>query len=135
MVRVGINGFGRMGKVFLRVALKSDLEIVAVNSLTDARATAHLLKYDSVHGRFDGDVRVRGSDEIEVNGAAIKVLSEREPEKLPWRELGVDVVIEATGAFRSGEEAASAEEVNAAFDAYARSTLKGILAVEKEEKG
>ena len=106
MVRVGINGFGRMGKVFLRIALKSDLEIVAVNSLTDARATAHLLKYDSVHGRFDGEVRVRGSDEIEVNGAAIKVLSEREPEKLPWRELGVDVVVEATGAFRSGEEAA-----------------------------
>lgn len=108
MACIGINGFGRMGKIFLRVLLKyaPELEVAAVNSLADAKTTAHIFKYDSVHGRFDGEVRVRSDNEIEIDGASIYVLSEREPERLPWSEIGVDIVVEATGAFRSGEEAA-----------------------------
>jgi len=106
-IKVGINGFGRIGRNVLRAAIKqgdTDLEIVAVNDLTDAPTLAHLLMYDSIHGRFDGSVESSG-DTIMVRGKAIKVLSERDPATLPWKALGVDVVLEATGIFRDREGA------------------------------
>jgi len=95
-----INGFGRIGRLVLRTAKDNpDFNLVAVNDLTDAATLAHLFKYDSVHGRFDGDVTVEG-DEIVVNGDRFKIYSEKDPAGLPWKELGVDVVIESTGKFR-----------------------------------
>ncbi len=105
-VKIGINGFGRIGRNFLRAALAkgSDLEIVAVNDLTDPAALAHLLKYDTVSGRLDATVTVEG-DSIIVNGKPIKVLAERDPGKLPWGALGVDVVIESTGHFTKSDDA------------------------------
>ena len=99
-VKVGINGFGRIGRLVLRAALKqgADFEVVAVNDLTDAKTLAYLMKYDSVHGVWPGDVSSSG-DGLVVDGRTIKVLSERDPASLPWRELGVDVVVESTGFF------------------------------------
>jgi glyceraldehyde 3-phosphate dehydrogenase len=122
-VRVGVNGFGRIGRNVFRAAKAradaSELEWVAVNDLTDARTLAHLLKYDSINGPYRGEVRVladsgmgaqRVSPEaagaIEVDGAELKVLAETDPAKLPWGELGVDVVIESTGRFTDREHAA-----------------------------
>ena len=105
-IQVGINGFGRIGRNLLRAALGDpEINFVAVNDLTDPKTLSHLLKYDSVHGRFEGEV-VAGDGEIVVNGKAIKVLSERDPANLPWEELGVEVVIESTGIFtkRPGAE-------------------------------
>ncbi|WP_432497659.1 type I glyceraldehyde-3-phosphate dehydrogenase [Kineococcus auxinigenes] len=104
--KVGINGFGRIGRNFFRAALASgaDIEVVAVNDLTDAKALAHLLKHDSVLGKLAEDVRVEG-DSIVVGSRSVKVLAERDPGKLPWGELGVDVVIESTGFFTDGEKA------------------------------
>ena len=106
MTRVGINGFGRIGRNYLRAALaqNSDLEIVAVNDLSDPAGLAHLLKYDSVTGRLGAAVSVDG-DSIVINGKSIKVLAERDPAELPWKELGVDIVIESTGIFTDGEKA------------------------------
>ena len=106
MTRVGINGFGRIGRNYLRAALaqNSDLEIVDVNDLSDPAGLAHLLKYDSVTGRLGAAVSVDG-DSIVVNGKSIKVLAERDPAELPWKELGVDIVIESTGIFTDGEKA------------------------------
>jgi glyceraldehyde 3-phosphate dehydrogenase len=105
-VRVGINGFGRIGRNFFRAvqAGGQDLEIVAFNDLGDVKTMAHLLKYDSILGRFPGTVEVTG-DGIEVNGKAIKVLAERDPGALPWGDLGVDVVIESTGFFTNAADA------------------------------
>jgi len=105
-VKIGINGFGRIGRNFLRAALAkgSDLEIVAVNDLTDNKALAHLLKYDSITGRIDATVELDG-DKIIVNGKPIIVLEERDPANLPWGELGVDIVIESTGRFTKSEDA------------------------------
>jgi glyceraldehyde 3-phosphate dehydrogenase len=99
-IKVGINGFGRIGRLVLRAALKqgADFEVVAVNDLTDAKTLAYLMKYDSVHGVWSGAVDVSG-DSIVVDGRSIKVFSERDPAALPWRELGVDVVVESTGFF------------------------------------
>src|SRR5690606_25913095 len=99
-VKIGINGFGRIGRNFFRAALAkgSDLDIVAVNDLTDNAALAHLLKYDSVMGRLDASVELQG-DKIVVNGNPITVLEERDPGALGWGELGVDIVIESTGRF------------------------------------
>ena len=105
-IQVGINGFGRIGRNLLRAALGDpEINFVAVNDLTDPKTLAHLLKSDSVHGRFEGEVEA-GDGEIVVNGKAIKVLSERDPANLPWEELGVEVVIESTGIFtkRPGAE-------------------------------
>src|SRR4051794_589301 len=106
-VKVGINGFGRIGRNVFRAAhaAGADLEFVAVNDLTDPATLAHLLKYDSILGRFPGEVAVDG-DSISVDGTAIKVLSERDPAALPWGDLGADVVIESTGFFTKGEDAA-----------------------------
>jgi glyceraldehyde 3-phosphate dehydrogenase len=103
-IKVGINGFGRIGRLVFKAAQSKDnIEFVAVNDLTDAKTLAHLLKYDSVHGRFPGTVEVAG-DSMIVNGKTIKVLAERDPENLPWGELGVDIVIESTGIFRSPDK-------------------------------
>jgi glyceraldehyde 3-phosphate dehydrogenase len=105
-VKVGINGFGRIGRNLFRAAhaAGADLEFVAVNDITDPATLAHLLKYDSILGRFPGEVGVSG-DAISVDGSAIDVLSERDPAALPWGDLGVDVVIESTGFFTGREDA------------------------------
>jgi len=104
-VKVGINGFGRIGRNVFRQALDNEeVEIVAVNDLTDANMLAHLLKYDSVHGKLPEEVSVNGSN-IVVGGKEIKVLSERDPANLGWGELGIDIVIESTGRFTKAEDA------------------------------
>jgi glyceraldehyde 3-phosphate dehydrogenase len=105
-MRIGINGFGRVGRVFLRIALERDLEVVAVNDLTDAGTLAHLLAHDSTYGRLHADVGHTG-DALVVDGRKIAVLAERDPARLPWKDLGVDVVIESTGRFRTREQAAA----------------------------
>ena len=104
--RVGINGFGRIGRNFFRAALEqgADIEVVAVNDLTDNKTLAHLLKYDSITGRFQGEVSY-DDEGIVVNGKHIKVLAQRNPADLPWGELGVEVVVESTGFFTDGEKA------------------------------
>jgi len=104
--RVGINGFGRIGRNFFRAALEqgADIEVVAVNDLTDNKTLAHLLKYDSILGRFNGEVSY-DEDGITVNGKHIKVLAQRNPADLPWGDLGVEVVVESTGFFTDGEKA------------------------------
>ncbi len=105
-VKVAINGFGRIGRNVLRIASQSsDLDVVAINDLTDAKTLAHLFKYDSVHGIFPGEVGTAGENLI-VNGKSIKTLSQREPSQLPWQELEVEIVIEATGLFRTRDQAA-----------------------------
>ena len=105
-VRVGINGFGRIGRNYLRAVLRSgaDVDVVAVNDLTSVETNAHLLKYDSTHGRLEVPVTVT-DDGFEVGGRVIRVLSERDPASLPWGELGVQVVVESTGVFTDGEKA------------------------------
>lgn len=104
-LRVAINGFGRIGRSVLRAAvLDKGIEFVAINDLTDAKTLAHLLKYDSVHGIFPGEVSVDG-DTIVVNGKSIKILAVRNPSELPWKELKVDIVLESTGLFTSKEKA------------------------------
>ncbi|HSP98201.1 MAG TPA: type I glyceraldehyde-3-phosphate dehydrogenase, partial [Candidatus Dormibacteraeota bacterium] len=107
-IKVGINGFGRIGRNVLRAALKhgSSLEFVAVNDLTDPKTLAHLLKYDSVHGTLACGVEPSDKALI-VDGNSIRVLSERDPAKLPWKDLGVDVVLECTGLFTDREKAAA----------------------------
>ncbi|MFY9315524.1 MAG: type I glyceraldehyde-3-phosphate dehydrogenase [Burkholderiales bacterium] len=107
-IKVAINGFGRIGRNILRAhvesAKKHDLQFVAINDLGDARTNAHLLKYDTAHGRFKGTVEVSGSA-MKVNGQEIQVVAERDPAKLPWKALGVDVVLECTGLFTSKAKA------------------------------
>ena len=100
-IKIGINGFGRIGKMFFRALHRnpdSGIELVAVNDLTAPNVLAHLLKYDSTHGVLDADISA-GDDSISVDGKSFKVLAEREPAKLPWKDLGVDVVVESTGLF------------------------------------
>ncbi|HEU4523840.1 MAG TPA: type I glyceraldehyde-3-phosphate dehydrogenase [Gemmatimonadales bacterium] len=107
-IRIGINGFGRIGRNTLRAAKKlgmKDLDFVAVNDLTDTKTLAHLLKYDSVHGRFPSEV-VAEKDGLVVDGDSLRVLSEKDPAKLPWKDLGVDVVLESTGRFTDRDAAA-----------------------------
>lgn len=106
-IKVGINGFGRIGRQVLRAAKEqgvTELDFVAVNDLTDTHTLAHLFKYDSVHGTFDGTVEA-GEGSITINGDEIRILSERDPAQLPWRELGVDVVLESTGRFTKADDA------------------------------
>ncbi len=105
IAKVGINGFGRIGRNVFRAAMNNpDIEIIAVNDLTDAATLAHLLKFDSVHGALEGDVAVEG-EYLVVNGKKVKVLAQTDPAKLPWGELGVDIVVESTGRFTEGEKA------------------------------
>ena len=104
-VKVAINGFGRIGRLALRLMIENnDFEVVAINDLTDAKTLAHLFKYDSAQGRFNGEIEVKDGAFV-VNGKEIKVTAERNPELLPWGELGVDVVLECTGFFTSQEKA------------------------------
>ncbi len=114
VMRVGINGFGRIGRNIFRAAHEAEveLEFVALNDIADAETLAHLLKYDSMYGRFPGRVEVR-EDAIAVDGSEVKVLAERDPGSLPWEELGVDVVIESTGLFTKREGAAKHLEAGA----------------------
>jgi glyceraldehyde 3-phosphate dehydrogenase len=99
MVKIGINGFGRIGREAFRImTTKKDIEVLGINDLTDAKTLAHLLKYDSVHGIFAGEVDY-GEDYIVVNGKKIKIYAEKDPAQLPWGKLGVDVVLESTGRF------------------------------------
>lgn len=109
-IKVAINGYGRIGRNILRALYeghrKSEIEIVAINDLGDAEINAHLTQYDTTHGKFNGEVSVQG-DNLVVNGDKIKVLSERDPSKLPWGDLGVDVVYECTGFFASKEKASA----------------------------
>ena len=99
-IRVAINGFGRIGRLVMRAAAearRNDIQIVGINDLGDAKTNAHLTRYDSAHGRFPGQVEVKDGNMV-VNGKTIKVFAERDPSKLPWGDLGVDLVIESTGA-------------------------------------
>lgn len=106
-IKVAINGFGRIGRCFFRQvqAMEAGVEIVAINDLTDAKTLAHLLKYDSVHGRYKGNVQVEGSSLI-VDGKSIRISAEKNPDNLPWAQLGVDLVVESTGVFKDRNEVA-----------------------------
>ena len=105
-IKVGINGFGRIGRLLYRAALErnANIDFVAINDLADAKTNAHLLKYDSVHGRFPGTVDVKGNDLV-VNGKTLKVLAQRDPAALPWKDLGVYLAVESTGLFTNREGA------------------------------
>ena len=107
-IKVGINGFGRIGRQFLRAKLKYDkdnnMDIVGINDLYDSKTLAHLLKYDSIYGTLDAEIKA-GDDYIEVNGEKIKITSIKDPGMLPWKDLGVDVALESTGIFRTREDA------------------------------
>src|ERR1700753_731340 len=108
-VRVAINGSGRTGRNILRPIVEADrhdIEVIAVNDLAPVETNAHLLRYDSVHGRFPGEVTVKG-DTISVGNGAIKVTAERDPSKLPWKDLGVDIALECTGIFTSKDKASA----------------------------
>ena len=107
-IKVGINGYGRIGRNILRALYEAnrqqEIQIVALNDLGDAQTNAHLTRYDTVHGKFKGEVKVDG-DSLVINGDRIKVLAERDPAKLPWGQLGVDYVFECTGLFTSKAKA------------------------------
>ena len=101
-VKIGINGFGRIGRLVARAIIERNdpsLELVAVNDLTDAKTNAHLLKYDSIHGRLAADVKVTADDQITVNGKAIKVFKQTDPANIDWKSVGADIVVESTGLF------------------------------------
>ncbi len=103
-IKVGINGFGRIGRLTFRALLKKEnVEVVAINDLTDSKTLAHLLKYDSIHGKFPGTVTVEG-DYLVINGKKIKVLAEKDPANLPWGSLDVSTILECTGIFRNREK-------------------------------
>lgn len=104
MAKVAINGFGRIGRNAFKIAVDKGVEIVAINDLTDTKTLAHLLKYDSCFGKFEGTVEVK-PNALVVNGKEVKVFAEKDPSKLPWKELGVDIVMECTGIFRKKEQA------------------------------
>lgn len=112
-LKIGINGFGRIGRLVFRIGTKNpEFDFVAVNDITDAKTLGHLLKYDSAHGIFDADVKVE-NDEIIVNNDMFKVFAIKDPKELPWKELGVGIVVESTGIFRSRETAAMHLEAGA----------------------
>lgn len=103
-VKIGINGFGRIGRlVFRRLMTQSEFQVVGINDITDAPTLAYLLKYDSVHGKYKGEVKADG-DNLVVDGKKFKITAEKDPAKLPWKELGVDIVVEGTGIFTSREK-------------------------------
>ena len=126
-IKVGINGFGRIGRLTFRAMLnKSNIEVVALNDLTDAKTLAHLLKYDSIHGKFQGEISVEG-DSIVVNGRKLKVYAEKDPANLPWKELGVEVVLECTGIFRTREK------MNKHITAGAKKVILSVPSDNKED--
>lgn len=101
-VKIGINGFGRIGRLVARAILErknKDIELVAINDLTDSKTNAHLFKYDSVHGVYNGEVKAVSDDEISIDGKKVKVLKKKDPSELPWKDLGVEIVVESTGLF------------------------------------
>jgi glyceraldehyde 3-phosphate dehydrogenase len=107
-IRIGINGFGRIGRCVFRAALKSgDVEVVAINDLSDTQTNAHLLKYDSVHGRFDGEVSVSADGNLIVNGKVVKVFQEKDPANIAWSSVNADIVVESTGIFTARDKAAA----------------------------
>jgi glyceraldehyde 3-phosphate dehydrogenase len=113
-IKIGINGFGRIGRQIYRIAWdRPDAEVVAVNDITDTEMLAYLLKYDSNYGRFPAEVAVRNGS-FSVDGKTVRTFAERDPANLPWKDLGVDVVVEATGVFRDGRKAAAHREVGGA---------------------
>lgn len=121
-VKIGINGFGRIGRLVFRIAhQRDDVEVLAVNDVTDAKTLAHLLKYDSVHGKFNGTIEVKDNAFI-VDGKEIRVLAERDPANLPWKEMGVEMAIESTGVFRKRDQIAKH------LDAGARKVLLSVPA-------
>ena len=106
-IKIAVNGFGRIGRMTARAMLrKNNFDIVAINDLTDTATLAHLFKYDSVHGKYPGEVLSR-SNEIIIDGKAIKVFSEKDPASLPWASLGIDVVLESTGRFTESAKASA----------------------------
>ncbi len=136
-LRVAINGFGRIGRVTTRIMLqRTNMELVAVNDLTDTATLAHLFKYDSVHGPFQGEV-AHDANSITINGRAVRVYAEQDPAKLPWKELGIDVVIESTGHFLTQELAgahlkAGARKVVLSAPAKDKTTKTIVLGVNDE---
>jgi len=135
MAKMAINGFGRIGRNAFKVAVEKGVDIVAINDLTDAATLAHLLKYDSMFGKFDGSVEVEDGDLI-VNGKRVKVFAQRDPETLPWGELGVEIVLEATGFFREHSQAmkhihAGAKKV--IISAPGKGTKSIVMGVNEEE--
>jgi glyceraldehyde 3-phosphate dehydrogenase len=136
-IKVAINGFGRIGRVVFREMMKrGNFEVVAINDLTDTKTLAHLLKYDSVHGRFDGTVEVTETGFL-VNGKEVKVFAEKDPNNLPWKDLGVDIVIESTGVFLNKEKSmahinAGAKKVIITAPAKGEVDLTVVLGVNDE---
>ena len=130
MKKVAINGFGRIGRLaFRRMLHRSDLTVVAINDLTDVGTLAHLLKFDSIHGRFDGTVEVDGGN-LKVNGNVVHITAERNPADLPWGQHGIDIVVESTGVFASKDGAAKHIEAGAkkvVISAPAKGDLKTIV--------
>lgn len=131
-VKVGINGFGRIGRMVARAILEKnskDIELVAVNDITDAKTLAHLLKYDSVHGRFPGGNVKAGADSIIVNGKEIKVLGKKDPGELPWKQLGVEIVVESTGLFTIKNDGVNkkGKEVKGAINHITKGGAKKVI--------
>lgn len=131
-VKIGINGFGRIGRMVGRAILErnsKNIELVAVNDITDTKSLAHLLKYDSVHGRFPGgDVKAEG-DSIVVNGKVIKVLSKKDPGELPWKDLGIEIVVESTGLFTIKNDGVNkkGKEVKGAINHITKGGAKKVI--------
>ena len=130
MKKIAINGFGRIGRLAFRQMLdRNDLNVVAINDLTDVDTLAHLLKFDSIHGKFNGTVEVSNGNLV-VNGSTINISAERDPANLPWGSLGVDVVVESTGVFTSKEKAGLHLEAGAGkvvISAPAKGELKTVV--------
>jgi len=131
-IKVGINGFGRIGRLVSRAILErknSNLELVAVNDITDAKTNAYLFKYDSVHGQFRGEVKATADDEMSVNGKIIKVLAKRDPSELPWKNLGVELVVESTGLFTIKKDGVNkkGKEVKGAENHITRGGAKRVI--------
>ncbi len=128
-VKVGINGFGRIGRLVFRAMMKDaqDFDVVAINDLSDGKTLAHLLKYDSVHRKFDGEVSGT-EDTITVNGKTIKILAQKDPAKLGWGDLGVDVVLESTGIFRSRQKGKPGDaDYKAGYDTHLEAGAKKVV--------
>jgi glyceraldehyde 3-phosphate dehydrogenase len=131
-IRVGINGFGRIGRLVFRAARDSEIEVVGINDLTDAKTLAHLLKYDSVHGQYPGEVEARDSA-IVVDGVEIPISAERDPATLPWNSLGAQIVIESTGRFT--DRAGASKHLEAGADSCTTNCLAPVAKVLDDEWG